>query len=728
MDEQLRILKPYWRGFPLIVLCMVAAVLIAKKYLSYVTPMYEATAKLKLADVNEGVPSSNLFKDLDVFATTNKITAEIEVIRSQVLINSVLDSLDFDQEVKRIGQVRSVELYHESPFIIHASLEQLQLYDKPFLINVKSTTDFTLVFPDGRGQVNGVFGEIINFSDSRLLIQLRADVIQSKRNFALIDQYSVEFLSREKLIRNIQQNLDIVSVDKDVPVVRISFKSPIPEKAALFVNRVAACYIHDYIETKYRAAHTTVQFLNDRITDVARKLNASEQSIQQYRDARSITNLNQETETDLRKISQLKVQEANLRMSLDAIVELDEYMKKGNGHVLELAPNFEAFTDLLSTEIVKKIKQLQAEKRDLLLTYTPADERVQVIDKKIEDLGTYLQESIGNTRKNLQVKYDRLVQEIREAEQVFIGIPEKERMLTVLQREFDIYQRSYNFLNEKKIEAEIAQAARIAFHRLISPATASHTPVSPNRVIIIIVSAMLGMFGSMALIFLVHTLKGKVNDLYTIERSSVIPVIAQTPYLRHEQDRDRYFQKLAIELELKGVIASQACVVLSSWKTGEGRSFHAWRLACALSKQHRTVLMINPIESAPAMTHLIQTSNNGPDFLELSIAHAARLPKEELERLLEQYRTRYDIMVVNNESFNTNQTSFLFMSIATTNLVVLDSRITPKKQFEILNRWQQDFAFPNVNFILNRAGYNPNVLIDILRLGKKIYHTVTRRA
>ena len=727
MDEQLRLLKPYWRGFPLIVLCMIAAVVVAKKYLSYVTPLYEATAKLKLADVSEGVPSSNLFKDLDVFATTNKITAEIEVIRSQVLINTVLDSLDFDQEVKRIGKVRSVELYHGSPFVIHASLGHQELYDKPFLLHVRSEKNFSIVFPDGRGEVKGSFGEVVNFADSKLLIELRNDVIQSKADFALIDQYSIEFLSREKLVRNIQQNLDIVAVDKDVPVIRISFKSPIPEKASLLVNQMASCYIRDYIETKYRAAHVTVKFLNERITDVSRKLSASEQSIQQYRDTRSITNLTQETETDLRKISQLKVQETNLRMSLDAIVELDEYMKKGDGHILALAPNFEAFTDLLSTEIVKKIKQLQAERRDLLLIYTAEDERVQVIDKKIDDLGSYLQESIGNTRTNLQTKYDRLTREIREAEQAFIGIPEKERMLTILQREFDIYQRSYNFLNEKKIEAEIAQAARIAFHRLISPALPSHTPVSPNRIIIIIVASILGMFGSMTMIFLVHALKGKVNDVHTIERNSVIPVIGQTPFLKNGNDLDRHFQKLAIELELKRVAATHARVVISSWKNQEGRSLHASRLAQAFARQNRKTLLIELTDEA-TVTMSPQFRYPELDILELSVAQVSKLTQASLENLLEPFRSEYSIIIINNEPLITNEASFLLMSAATANLFVLDSRTTPKKQIDVLNRWQHDFSFPNLSFILNRAGYNPNVVIEAFGFAKRMYNRLKKRA
>ena len=95
-------------------------------------------------------------------------------------------------------------------------------------------------------------------------------------------------------------------------------------------------------------------------------------------------------------------------MSLDAIKELEQYMEKGKNNFLDLAPNFEAFTDLLSTEMIKRIKQLQSEKKDLLIEYTPNDEKVIAIDNKINDISSYLRESVSNTRKNLQSKFNDL--------------------------------------------------------------------------------------------------------------------------------------------------------------------------------------------------------------------------------------------------------------------------------------------------------------------------------
>ena len=211
------------------------------------------------------------------------------------------------------------------------------------------------------------------------------------------------------------------------------------------VNTLAETYIEEYIESKYRAANTTVDFLKDEIGQANHKLSDAENRIENYRNKENIINIPQETETDLRKISQLKIQKSNLKMNLDAIKNLKNYIAEGKDNYLDLATNFEAFNDLLSTEMVKNMKQLQAEKKELLLTYTPEHEKVKIIDSKIKDLTDYQTESIRNTQKNLEIKYNDIDRDIQIAEQAFIGLPEKEKLLNIMNREFNLYEKKLQF-------------------------------------------------------------------------------------------------------------------------------------------------------------------------------------------------------------------------------------------------------------------------------------------
>lgn len=715
MKENLRVLRPYLRGLPLIIIAMIISVFMAKIYLNYTTPMYESTAKLKLEELDEGVPSVNLFKELEVFSSANKIMAEIEVLKSQTLLEKVIDELDFNVVIYRVGKIKSVELYKNSPFLLKYFNLSEDAYDKAFDLYILNNQNFEIILPNKK-KLKGELGDILNTSYGTFVITLNDYYIESNPGLKVVDHYRFSVNSPQKTFQNINKNLNITPIEKDVPVLRITYKNSNPEKASEIVNKIAQTYIAEYIEMKYRSAHMTVEFLDGQINNTLKKISNSENEIQSYRDKRRITNIIQETETDLRKVSEMKIQQTNLKMSLQAIKELENYVKNPKSNFLDLAPNFEAFTDLLSTEIIKKIKDLQSQKKDLLLIYTHNDERVKVIDYKIEDLKAYLIESITNTRRNLSSKYKNLKGDISEAEQAFIGVPEKERVLNDLNREFNIYQQTYNFLNEKKIEAEIAAAAKMAFHKIISPGEVPLDPVSPNRTIIIIVAAILGMFGSVLFIFIVHQLKAKVNDVYTIETNSTIPIALLTPKLKREDDKMKHFLKEAIQLEVKGLLNKKSIITISSFRLVAGSVYNALYLAKALIKQERKVLLLDVADALEL--------NPESDFKESYIYQELEIrnltnPKynaytqDKMNQLFNDLRAAYDIVLVINEPLDIETKGKSIMNLSDVNLIVLDARLSPKKRIFETELLKEEYNFPQMYFVLNRYNYNPSLLKEL---------------
>lgn len=704
-NENVRFLKPLLRGFPIVVLAMIIAVFAAKKYLNYVTPMYESTAKLKLADTQEGVPSANLFKDFDVFATPNKISTEIEVLKSTSLIEKTLEKLPFSTEIYRKGKVRSVELFGDSPIKVESILNDEKNYDKKFIINITSNQNFTIKASDSAKEVKGTFGVPTAIKGGKILITKNDSYLQSKPGAKIVDQYEVEFLSREKLLDKVNKNLDIVSVDKDVPVIRINYKSNVPEKASLLVNTLAETYIQDYIENKYRAANTTVDFLKNEIGQANNKLSGAENRIENYRNKENIINIPQETETDLRKISQLKIQKSNLKMNLDAIKNLNNYISEGKDNYLELAPNFEAFNDLLSTEMVKNMKLLQAEKKELLLTYTPEHEKVKVIDSKIKDLTDYQTESIRNTQRNLQIKYNDIDRDIQIAEQAFIGLPEKEKLLNIMNREFNLYEKNYNFLNEKRIDAEIAKAAKISFHKIITRGELPKQPVSPMRSIIIIVAAIMSMIGSIALIYAVHFAKAKVNDVYTIEKNSTIPVAFTTPYIKNRENRMHHFLENVLEMELKEIIKDKNLICITSYDKSKQHMFHSKNIIKALQAQSRKVLVIDVAGNLKNIENI--------DYIDFSEEKNLRLTSTDIENLIREKMTGNDLCIINNQSIKQGKLPLLFLKMADENLFVLDSRRTAEKTIMNVELLKDEYKLTNLWFVLNKEGYNPSLMTSI---------------
>ncbi len=716
MEKNFRILNPFLRGLPIIILVMFISLLIARRYLNTVTPLYESTAKMRLADIHEGVPNSNLFNNFDVFNLSNKIAAEIELLKSDHLLNKVLDDLDLDLEIYKEGPFRMLDLYGESPIKITYKNVDNDIYDKRIDLKLLSKKEYIFEDPLNEKKYKGTIGQTLVTPNLTVKISLNDELTNDSKS--ILGDYQFKILNRESLLNHVQENLDIISVDKDVAVLCISYKSSSPEKAQVIVNKIAEVYIEDYIENKYKVANTTVNFLRDQIDVVLKKLSNSEFNIQNYRNSKRITNISQETETNLRQLAQLEIQRTNLKMSLEAIKDLEKYIKDESINSLELAPNFEAFTDLLSTELVKKIKALQAERRDLLLTYTTEDEKITTIDGKLYDLTSYFEESITNTRKNLQIKYDKISDRINDLDKSFISVPEKERIMNILNREFEIYQQSYNFLNKKKIEAEIAQAAKITFHRIITPGKVSKEPVYPNRPIIQIVSVILGMFIAIILIYIVFVLKAKVNNVYSIESSSNTPIAMLTPKLWTPLDIENHFLQQAVQLEIKGILKNNTSLCISSFSKNDGATFNAKYLIKALAEQGRKILFID----AENRLNFVKSIDEKPIFVTENIdvitleAHKYNLyTNTKMQSFIQKFEEEYDLVVVLNQNIG-DQKSMVLMSIVTNNLIVLDSCLTPRSMIMKADLIQQEYKFDSVQFVLNRNRYNPSLFRDVLKV------------
>ncbi len=689
----MRALRPFLRGLPIIFLCLAGALLLAKNYLRYATPQYESTAKIKLADVNEGPTSTNLFKDFDLFSSTNKIGAEVEVMKSEMLVSQALDRLPFDISTYRVGQVQTTELYRQCPFTVDIKLHDERWADKTFGLRIAPNHQLELTLPGGK-TVKGTLGQRFHFPQADFCIEINSTLLAEKPTLRLADRYQFVPHSRDRLVAEVINKLDITSVDKDIAILRVSFQSPVADKAADLVNTLTAAYMDDYVANKYKVANTTVKFLNQQVASVGERLALSEDSIEQYRDARNIINIRQETETDLRKISELKIQLSNLRMSLAAVESLCRYMQNGQQNALELAPNFEAFNDLLSTEIIKKIKALQAERQDLLLRFTPEDEKVKVIEEKLIDLNAYLLEGVKNTRNNLRVKYAEIEREIHHSEQVFVGLPTREKDLTILERDFQLNQKLYNFLHEKQTEAEIAQAAKITFHRVISPGEVPQKPMAPNRALITIISAFLGLITGFLLVYLYATLRARPTDAHAIQKESATPVAATLPHIPAPADYASVFRQLTIRLDLKDLLRPGTRVVLTAFTTHEGLGFCYEQLAAALRRQGRTVRVVR-------------------------IDDCQTLPPAPADA--------DELVLVRNQPLLLDSHALAVMAAADVNLVLIDGAATPIGRIAALDLLALEYQLPGVHFCLNREGYVPSMFGGVLKAGRRLFSTLLRR-
>jgi uncharacterized protein involved in exopolysaccharide biosynthesis len=714
IKHTINMLRPFYRGLPVILLAMILSVIAAKVYLHYATPKYESASYIKLADAAIGIPHSTLYRDLDVFATSSNILAEVEMVKSQVVIDRALKHLDLGITIFQIGELRKQELYDQTPFRIIARPTDQRGYDSTYKMLVYQDSLLVITSP-GKVKYKGKLNHLLSTPYLDLIVRKNDSLLAVKPDIQVVGKYELIVNAHQTLRDYIKQKIDVMETDKEVPVLRIAFKTAVAQKSADIVNEISEAYIRDYIDEKYSAADTTVNFLDKEVNNYSQKLITAEKTMENYKQDKGVINIKQETETNIRSLSELKTKLAGLQMDLIAIDSLNHYIQNGKADFNKLAPNFQTFNDLLSTEIIKKVKSLQEEKKDLLLKYTPEHEQVQAVDNKLNDLYAYMEESINNTRTNLQLKFVDLQKTIRETEASMESYPEKDRMMTVLDRNFNLNDQIYRFLREKRTDAEIARAANISFHRIITMAEVPVLPVFPVPILMLVLGALLGLiFGTLG-VYVIHFMKGKVNNEVSIERNSEIPVQACIPYFKTAAQAEVAFQKLAIDLQVKKSLEKGAILAITSFDKGEGKRTVSLGLAKAITSLGKTCVILD------ADGTLEGKGSSFPDIQPAFRWGEQWFQPDRLAGIIRELQDNYELVICKTAPLSKNASSLLLLAPATMTLFIMDSRITKMKRVEEAGLLQQELSLDNIHFLLNREGYTPSLIRQVFRRIMRIF-------
>ncbi len=726
-----RLLRPLVTYWPIIAISVLAAVIIASRYLKYSTPMYESTAKLKLADIHEGVPNSNLYKDFDIFTSSNKIAAEVELIKSKLIISNALDSLGFDVAYFRKGEIHDMEIYEEPPFSVKYSLHDSSVMNKRIAVEILNKEQFRITIPKANPATRvAKFGEMIFISKGFLMLDKNTNLLKKRPDYNFVDNYYFNIYTRDYVIdKIIGDNIDITAIDKDVPIIRLTYKSQVPEKAAAFSNALAKAYVDDYVKNRTSAAGKTVEFINSQLDDVSGKLANSENNIESYRDSKNIINIKQETETNLKKIAEMKIQLSNMKMNLSAMDSLYEYVQVDDIRFLTLAPNFEAFTDLLSTEMIKKIKQLESERKDLLLKYTAGNPQVKIIDSKLKDITSYLRESIKNTRNNLQIKYGEIEEAIAFAERDFIGLPTKEKTITILEREFNHYQNIYNFLSEKRTEASIAESATLNFHRVISKAEVPIAPISPKPTITMILAVFIALVLSVTFVYVLDNIRSNTYDSSQIEEVSHLSIIAEVPNLTGKGRNA--FSSVAIRMSMHPSLGVNSVVAFTSYKSQEGKTYLANQFGKAMVRAGHAAIRVDfsgyfdnedvsPVAKGLSPSELEkyikEDLKNGLDTIQLGTImnkYALFPGSKELSQLIQVLKEQYAYVLLDVPSLKENEEMVALLTEASATIVIYRFAKSTSSQIAYFNKLMLELRINNA-FVIN------NMVEEGLNVGKPI--------
>jgi tyrosine-protein kinase Etk/Wzc len=294
-------------------------------------------------------------------------------------------------------------------------------------------------------------------------------------------------------------------------------------------------------------------------------------------------------------------------------------------------------------------------------------------------------------------------------------MPQKERQLLDISREQQIKSNIYSFLLQKREESELAYASTVSNNRVVDYAQASPAPVSPKKMLIYLVSLVVFLGLSIAIITLRETFTGKVLYRSELESRTSIPIIGEVAFDKSknpiviEAGRRSFvaeeFRKLRISLSFLGIDANHKKILVTSSISGEGKSFIAANLAVSLSLTGKKVALVDMDLNNPTLAKILNVERKEgvteyltgecepediikkvPEHENLFFISAGNLPENpsellsngKVKDLIEYLDNAFDMVIIDTSPLVLVTDGYILTGLCDATLYVVRHKYTPK--------------------------------------------------
>jgi len=402
-----------------------------------------------------------------------------------------------------------------------------------------------------------------------------------------------------------------VSPIKRSNVIKIKFESLSPKLAARIANELPEAYIIGQMEAKFEATEKATTWLNDQLSELKDKVEASEQAVEIYREQYGLTDI-KGSGVVIEQLSAInsqliiaRVERAQTEARLRKITEL----MKGKGSAIESA------SEVLSSTLIQRLREQEAEvaRKVSELSTEFGAKHPKMLQVKAEKRG--IQNNIRLEIKKIAAGLKNEVDVARSREQSLklsleelkqaSGLQKKESVqLRALEREAAANRTLFETFLGRFKETSSTSGMEEADARVISKAEIPTTASFPKIKLMLILIIIGAFFIAVILVFIIQALTPGLHSPEQVEHELGLPVIGLIPYVANEDPQDYILRKphssysealnsLKTSLMLSGPDDAVKAIQITSSVPEEGKSTLALSFSRLLAMSGKKVILVD---------------------------------------------------------------------------------------------------------------------------------------
>ena len=527
-------------------------------------PIYQADSLIQV-EQNDTAANNSLSEMAALFNVPSPASAEIEILRSRLVIGRAVDNLrlhlsarpDYLPVLGRWLASRSDELSDPNipgfkGHVWGAESILLDRLDVPAELEGVNLTviagpeedNYALHGPEGEALARGPVGELVSFELQGASGQIRIAQLDAKPGARFI----VSRRSRISIIKNLQGSLEISEKGKQSGVLSAVMTGTDPQRITRILNAIGQAYVEQNIERKAAEAEKSLAFLDDFLPELKSKMDEAADRYTTFRDEHGTFDLGTEGS-----------------LSLNTSVELQA-----------------------------QLFALEQKRRELAALYTTEHPEMRVLDRQIAAVRS----------------------EIADVSEKISALPNLEQQLLTLMQDVKVNGELYvNLLNSAQ-QLRLVKEGKIGNVRVVDDAVAPSQPIKPNKPLILSVALLLGLMLGVGAAFLRNMMRPGIKDPADIESALGLHVFATVPHTArqtqlHRQIDDRQsgnhvlaaatpgdpaiesLRSLRTALQFALLDAPNNIVLFTGPTPSIGKSFTSVNFAAVLGAAGKRVLLVD---------------------------------------------------------------------------------------------------------------------------------------
>lgn len=324
----------------------------------------------------------------------------------------------------------------------------------------------------------------------------------------------------------------------DSNVITVSLGAEIAQKSQVVLSKILKFYLQH--RKQVFTQEEGLVFYNDQTREYRAKLGEAEKALKTFEGEENIVNLDFQNQAniDLRTtlLNELKLIEILYAESQGKISLLKKRLTDDpNG--LHLTKEMRQIPAIIALE--DGIVPLLIKRSELSKTFTENSREYTSINSQIDMLRHEIRREISKAVKTDELELESMKIKIESLRNLIATLQgeanrfnQKENVLQELQRQVAIYKKTYLRYSNKTEDARIfAEKTRRNLANVIvaSEPTRPEQPVSPNRMLLLLLSIFFGTFAGLSTPFILESIDNRLKTSDDIEAQLGLPVICTFP-------------------------------------------------------------------------------------------------------------------------------------------------------------------------------------------------------